>query len=39
MTVKVHLNRVFKKIGVKNRLQAALFALHNNITPAKISID
>ena len=39
MTVKVHLNRVFKKIGVKNRLQAALFALHNNITPARISID
>lgn len=38
-TVKVHLNKVFKKIDVKDRLQAALYAIHNNITPSNTPLD
>ncbi len=36
-TVKVHLNRIFKKIRVKDRLQAALYAIHNDFIPGKIA--
>jgi DNA-binding NarL/FixJ family response regulator len=36
-TVKVHLNRIFKKIRVKDRLQAALYAIHHDFIPGKIS--
>lgn len=39
LTVKVHLSSVFRKIGVRDRLQAALYAIHNGITPASIPLD
>jgi DNA-binding NarL/FixJ family response regulator len=32
-TVKHHLTNIFDKVGVSNRLELALFALHHRITP------
>jgi two-component system nitrate/nitrite response regulator NarL len=36
-TVKVHIKRLLRRIGVKNRTQAAIWALNNNFTPALVS--
>jgi two-component system nitrate/nitrite response regulator NarL len=33
-TVKVHVKRLLRRIGVKNRTQVAIWALNNNFTPA-----
>ena len=33
-TVKVHMKRLLRRIGVKNRTQAAIWALNNYFTPA-----
>jgi DNA-binding NarL/FixJ family response regulator len=35
-TVKVHLNNVFRKIEVGDRLQAALYAINKGLTPGKV---
>ena len=35
-TVKVHLNNVFRKIEVEDRLQAALYAINKGLTPGKV---
>lgn len=32
-TVKHHLTNIFEKLGVSNRLELALFALHHNLVP------
>ena len=32
-TVKHHLTNIFEKLGVSNRLELALFALHHNLAP------
>jgi DNA-binding NarL/FixJ family response regulator len=39
LTVKVHVNSIFRKIGVKDRLQAALYAIRNGIVQERIPID
>lgn len=33
-TVEAHLSRIFTKLGVSSRTQAALYALNNNLLPA-----
>jgi two-component system nitrate/nitrite response regulator NarL len=33
-TVKVHMKRLLRRIGVKNRTQAAIWALNNYFAPA-----
>jgi len=33
-TVKVHMKRLLRRIGVKNRTQAAIWAMNNNFAPA-----
>ena len=33
-TVKNHLSHIFDKIGVSNRLELALFAIHHNLVPS-----
>jgi DNA-binding NarL/FixJ family response regulator len=35
-TVKVHLNNIFRKIEVEDRLQAALYAINKGLTPGKV---
>ena len=35
-TVKVHLNRIFRKIDAADRLQAALYALHHGVVPHRV---
>lgn len=32
-TVENHLHSIFQKLGVKNRMQAALYAMKMNLTP------
>lgn len=32
-TVENHLHNIFQKLGVKNRMQAALYAIKMNLTP------
>lgn len=36
-TVKVHIKQLLRRIGVKNRTQAAIWALNNNFEPASTS--
>jgi hypothetical protein len=33
-TVKNHLHNIFDKLGVSDRLELALYAIHNNLTAA-----
>jgi two-component system nitrate/nitrite response regulator NarL len=38
-TVKHHLTNIFDKLGVSNRLELALFALHHNLAPAVLPAE
>lgn len=38
-TVKHHLTNIFDKLGVSNRLELALFALHHNLVAAAVPSD
>jgi two-component system nitrate/nitrite response regulator NarL len=38
-TVKHHLTNVFDKLGVSNRLELALFALHHNLVPPAVPAE
>ena len=38
-TVKHHLTNIFDKLGVSNRLELALFALHHNLVAQPIAAD
>ena len=38
-TVKHHLTNIFDKLGVSNRLELALFALHHNLAPEPVPAE
>jgi DNA-binding NarL/FixJ family response regulator len=38
-TVKHHLTNIFDKLGVSNRLELALFALHHNLVPPAVQVE
>ena len=38
-TVKHHLTNIFDKLGVSNRLELALFALHHNLASVAVSAE
>ena len=38
-TVKHHLTNIFDKLGVSNRLELALFALHHNLVPPPVHAE
>ena len=38
-TVKHHLTNIFDKLGVSNRLELALFALHHNLAAAAVPAE
>ena len=38
-TVKHHLTNIFDKLGVSNRLELALFALHHNLAPETVPAE
>jgi DNA-binding NarL/FixJ family response regulator len=38
-TVKHHLTNIFDKLGVSNRLELALFALHHNLAAAALAVE
>ena len=38
-TVKVHLKTILRKLGLKNRTQAAIWAMKNGITPAETNAE
>jgi len=38
-TVKHHLTNIFDKLGVSNRLELALFALHHNLVPPAVPAE